>query len=72
MNLIPIEQTGWILNKFFKYGWSFIYKLILEIMARLKAKIMDCKNIMEIMSAIKPYQSTQEGRKKFIKALENG
>ncbi|CAG9331521.1 unnamed protein product [Blepharisma stoltei] len=72
MNLIPIEQTGWILNKFFKYGWSFIYKLILEILARLKAKIMDCRNIMEILSAIKPYQSTQEGRKKFIKALENG
>lgn len=66
----PVEVSKYVLGKFFKYGWNFIYKLCIEIIGRLKAKILAAKRFSDIMGLLKPEDSNPKAWKGFVKSLE--
>lgn len=68
-NVIPIEKLGKLLSMFFEEGWDFFYKLSLEIIERLKKKILKLNDRLEVLSLMKPFQLYTEHQKKFLKSL---
>jgi Rab-GTPase-TBC domain len=68
-NIIPIDHIGKFLSYFFKYGWEYFYKLSIEIIERLKKKIMKLNDRLEILTTIKPFQLLSDHQTTFLKSL---
>ncbi|CAG9332301.1 unnamed protein product [Blepharisma stoltei] len=70
--LLPINYSYFVLGKFFKSGWIYFYKLVLEILDRLEEQILGCDNIAKILASLKPYTTGKKHSKKFVKNLAKG
>ena len=69
-SVIPLEQSQRVLNKFFKYGWTFMYKLCLEIITRLKGKLLLARNTAEILNILKPDRNSIKQWNSFVKSMK--
>ena len=70
-SLLNLEYSHVFLKKFFKQKWSFFYKFVLEILVRLKNKIMMADNIMKILDLLKPLRNNNiKDSNAFLKSLE--
>ena len=68
-NVIPIEKIGLFFTYFFQDGWEYFYKLSLEILDRLRKKIMKLDDRQEILSLIKPYQLLATNQERFLNSI---
>ena len=69
-SVIPLEQSQRVLNKFFKHGWTFMYKLCLEILTRLSGKLLLTRNIAQILNILKPNKNSIKQWNSFVKSME--
>jgi hypothetical protein len=68
-NSVPLEFSHYVLGKFFKYGWQFVYKLCVEIVGRLEKKILEGQRFSDIIGLFKTHDGNK-GWKEFVKSLE--
>ncbi|CAG9315019.1 unnamed protein product [Blepharisma stoltei] len=71
-SLVPIEESHWIFGKFFELKWTFFYKLVIEILDRLQEKLLSCDDVVNILTPLKPYQSSPKNWRLFVKTLQKG
>jgi hypothetical protein len=71
-NVIPLNKLGKMLTYFFKEGWEYFYKLSLEILERLKKKILKEKDRLEILEVLKPYQASNNQQDRFLESITLG
>ena len=70
-SLLTLEYSQFFLTKFFKHKWIFFYKFVLEILFRLKFKILEADNAIQILSFLAPMRKHTAGSSMvFLKSLE--
>lgn len=70
-SLLSLENSCYFLTKFFEFGWVFFYKFVIEVLDRLKDKILLIDNTMEILDILKPIRATStKAANEFLKNLE--
>jgi hypothetical protein len=69
-SLIPIQSSFKLFSYFFKYGWVFIYKLLLTILERLEKKILELEDGIFILGIIKPLELVNNESNGFLMSLQ--
>lgn len=68
-NVIPLDKICDFFSFFFEDGWDFFYKLALEIIDRLRKKIMKMDDRQDILTLIKPFQLYSDQEETFLKSI---
>jgi hypothetical protein len=71
-NVIPLKKTGKFFTYFFEEGWTYVYKLCLEILDRLKKRIEKLEDRLEIVGILKPFQLYSDHQERFLESLTVG
>lgn len=69
--LMNLEFSHLFLSKFFKSKWLVFYQFVVEILARLEAKLCESNNPVKIMDLLKPVKGNSlKASLAFLKTLE--
>lgn len=70
-SLLSLENSCFFLTKFFKHRWVFFYKFVIEILDRLKDKLLLTDSTMRILDMLKPLRANNaKASNEFLRSLE--
>lgn len=69
-SLIPIQYSDKLIGNFFKFGWIFIYKLLICILERLENKLLAKNDRLDMLSIIKPMELVNNDWESFLISLQ--
>lgn len=68
--IVPYRSMKCIFDCFFKYSWSFFYKLVLTILNKFKKQILRAQDIVDIISSLKPYKLSRSYWRTLLTLIE--
>jgi hypothetical protein len=69
-SIVPVDVIGDFLDMFVDSGWISLYKLILVIIDRIEAAVLEKDDIGDILCLLKPSHKSQNDWKFFLSSLE--
>ena len=69
-NLVPIESSHKLIGYFIKFGWIFIYKLLITILERLEDKLLATEDRLDMLRLIKPMELVNNQWMHFLLSLQ--